>query len=89
MNQKLSITLPSEMVAKINLEVEAGRYASPSEMLQHAMQALTREQDEHTERISEIRSGIARALADPRPPVPAKEAFERLHAYVDRVFSDK
>ena len=89
MNEKLSITLPAEMVAEINLQVEAGRYASPSEMLQHAMQALTREQEEHAERIAEIRADIARSLADPRPPVPTKEAFERLHAYVDHLFSEK
>ena len=89
MNEKLSITLPAEMIADINLQVEAGRYASPSEMLQRAMRALAREQEEHDARLAEIRAGIARSLADPRPPVPAKEAFERLHAYVDRIFSEK
>lgn len=89
MNEKLSITLPAEMVADINLQVEAGRYASPSEMLQRAMQALALEDEERTERIAEVRAGIARSLADPRPPVPAREAFERLHAHVDHVFSEK
>lgn len=87
MNEKLSITLPAEMVDAINLQVEAGHYASPSEMLERAMHALAREREEHAERIAEIRAGIARSLADPRPPVPAKQAIERLHAYVDHVFS--
>jgi Arc/MetJ-type ribon-helix-helix transcriptional regulator len=89
MNEKLSITLPAEMIADINLQVEAGRYSSPSEMLERAMQALAREDEDRVERIAEIRAGIARSLADPRPPVPAKAAFERLHAYVDHVFSEK
>ncbi len=82
MNEKISVSLPAEMIAEINLQVEAGRYASPSEMLQHAMQALAREREEHEERIAEIRGDIARSLADPRPPVPAKEAFERLRGHI-------
>jgi len=89
MNEKLSITLPAEMVAEINLQVEAGRYASPSEMMQHAMQALAREQEEHHKRLDNIRARIKSSMDDPRPPVSAPEAFERLRAYVDQVFSEK
>lgn len=78
MNEKLSITLPADMVADINLQVEAGRYASPSDMLQRALQALAREQEEHAERIAEIRADIARSIADPRPPLTAEQVSARL-----------
>ena len=37
MNAQLSITLPAEMVAVIKQQVEAGRYASTSDMLRAAM----------------------------------------------------
>ena len=82
MTEKLSISLPAEMVAEINQLVEAGRYSSPSEMVRDAIQALAREQEDHSDRLAEIRAGIARSLADPRPPVPADEAFERLRDYI-------
>lgn len=82
MIEKLSISLPTEMVAEINQLVEAGRYSSPSEMVRDAIQALAREQEDHSDRLAEIRAGIARSLADPRPPVPADEAFERLRDYI-------
>jgi antitoxin ParD1/3/4 len=89
MNEKLSITLPAEMVAVIREQVEAGRYASTSEMLEDALRALAREQADDDAQLAEIRADIAHSLADPRPPVPAKEAFQRLHTYVDRLYSEK
>ena len=84
MNEKLSITLPAEMVAEINLQVEAGRYASPSDVLQHAMQAWMRTENEHKERLEEIRASIARSIADPRPPLTEAEVDARLDALMAR-----
>lgn len=89
MNEKLTVTLPAETISAINQQVEAGHYASAGEVLRAAMGALAREEDEHAQRIAEIRAEIATSIADPRPSVPAKEAFERLHAYVDRIYSEK
>jgi putative addiction module CopG family antidote len=87
MNEKLSISLPAEMVAEINLQVEAGRYASPSEMMQHAMQALAREHEERSERIAEMRASIAKSLADPRPPLTGEEVSARLDERMRRALA--
>ena len=84
MNEKLSITLPAEMVAVIKQQVETGRYASTSEMLRAAMQTWMREEDEHAERIEQIRAGIARSIADPRPLLTSAEVEARLDALVAR-----
>ena len=85
MNEKLSITLPAEMVAVIQQQVEAGRYATTSEMLRDAIAAWMREEEEQASQMASIRARIARSLADPRPPVPIDEAFERLEAHIRRI----
>ena len=86
MSEKLSITLPPEMVAVIREQVDTGRYASVSEVLRHAMRSWMREEEEHTERLAAIRARIARSLDDPRPAVPLDEAMGRLEAHVRQGF---
>ena len=44
MNEKISITLPSETVEGVKARVEAGRYSSSSEVGQAALAALEREE---------------------------------------------
>jgi antitoxin ParD1/3/4 len=86
MSEKLSITLPPEMVAVIREQVDTGRYASVSEVLRHAMRSWMREEEEHTERLAAIRARLARSLDDPRPAVPLDEAIGRLEAHVRQGF---
>ena len=66
MSEKLSITLPAEMVALIKQQVEVGRYASTSEVLRVAMRTWMRDEEEHAERLAAIRARIGRSLDDPR-----------------------
>lgn len=80
MNEKLTVTLPAETIDAINHQVEAGHYASASDVLRAAMGALAREEDEHANRIAEIRAEIAASIADPRPSLTADEVKERLDA---------
>jgi antitoxin ParD1/3/4 len=84
MNEKLSITLPAEMVAVIKEQVEAGRYASTSDMLRAAMRRWMRDEDEHAKRIAEIRAEIGEAIADPRPLLTPAEVEARLDALAAR-----
>jgi antitoxin ParD1/3/4 len=78
--EKLSITLPSEMVAIIKSEVDAGRYASTSEVLRDAMRGWIRSEQVHNETLASIRARISASLNDPRPSVSLDEAFKRLEA---------
>jgi antitoxin ParD1/3/4 len=79
--EKLSITLPADMVSVIKAEVETGRYASTSEVLREAMRMWLRREQEHAERIQAIRGRLKRSLDDPRPNVSAEEAFARLETF--------
>lgn len=86
MSEKLSITLPEEMVATIKEQVNSGRYASTSEVLREAMRLWLRDEDEYNERIASIRARLSQSLADPRPAVPLEDAFSRLATHTDRLF---
>lgn len=85
MSEKLTITLPAEMLALIQRQVEAGRYASTSEVLREAVRVWMRDEEEHAERLAAVRARIKRSLDDPRPAVPLEEAFARVKAHAERL----
>lgn len=81
--EKISISLPSEMIAAIRAKVHAGTYASTSEVIRAAMRIWQREEDEHAERLAAIRARIRRSIDDPRPDLTLAEvaaSLDRLHA---------
>ncbi|WP_426237053.1 ribbon-helix-helix domain-containing protein [Pararhizobium sp. DWP1-1-3] len=80
MVEKLSITLPSEMVDAIKSRVEAGSHASTSEVIREAMRTWLRLEEEHEERIEGLRARVKHSLEDPRPNLTGKQARERLDA---------
>ncbi len=76
--EKLSITLPASLARVVREKVESGEYASQSEVIREALEAL---QDQEMERLLagiDLRAARDEAIDDPRPPVPAKETFARL-----------
>lgn len=88
MSEKLSITLPAEMVAVIKQNVESGRYASTSELLREAMRSWLRGEEEHAERLNSIRARIRQSLDDPRPSVSLDDAFARVDSRISSLFHD-
>lgn len=82
--EKLSITLPPEMVTAIKVRVEAGAYASTSEVLREAMRLWLRQEEEHEERMSSIRARVQQSLDDPRPNLTSSQMRERLDALYAR-----
>lgn len=80
MVEKLSITLPTEMVDAIKSRVEAGSYASTSEVLREAMRTWLRLEEEHEERMEGLRARVRLSLEDPRPNLSGKQVRERLNA---------
>jgi len=88
--EKLSITLPTEMVTAIKARVEAGSYASTSEVLREAMRLWLQQEEEYEERMASIRARIERSLNDPRPNLTSAEMRERLDAlYTRHLNSDR
>lgn len=77
--EKISITLPPDMLSAIKHEVEAGAYGSTSEVIRDAMRLWQRRQEEHNARMSVIRARLERA-ANSGDPVPIETAFDEIAA---------
>lgn len=71
--EKLSITLPTEMVNVIKAKVDAGAFASASEVLRDAMRVWMKKKEEHEERLASIRARVQASLNDPRPDLTGEE----------------
>lgn len=80
MVEKLSITLPSEMVNAIKSRVEGGSHASTSEVIREAMRTWLRLEEEHEERIEALRVRVKQSLEDPRPNLSPQQVRRRLDA---------
>jgi antitoxin ParD1/3/4 len=76
--EKISITIPPDMLRAIRESVEAGEYASTSEALRDAVRVWQRQRTEDAERLAAIRTRVRRSLDDPRPSIPLDEAFDRI-----------
>jgi antitoxin ParD1/3/4 len=57
--------------------IAEGRFASMSEVVREGLKALEREQEVLN---AYYRARVEEAINDPRPYVPAREAFERISA---------
>ncbi len=75
----VTVTL-GEMKQKVDERVRSGRYASASEVVRAGLRALEREE---TVLDDYMRRRIEESIADPRPRIPAEDAFARLHAQHD------
>lgn len=72
--EKISITLTPEMNRLIKQRVEAGDFASSSELIREALRVWQKREEEHSERLAAIRARLQNSLDDPRPPVSLDEA---------------
>ncbi|HTR16717.1 MAG TPA: ribbon-helix-helix protein, CopG family [Acetobacteraceae bacterium] len=81
--EKISITLPPDMLQRLRDAVAAGEYASTSEALRDAVRSWDRQRREDAERLAGLRERVARALADPRPSLTEADVLARLDAVLD------
>lgn len=78
MAEKLSITVPADMVDAARRQVSSGSYANISDVFQDAMRVWMRQQDEQEARLSELRMRVQQSLDDPRPRIPMDDVFDQL-----------
>ncbi|TWT09506.1 type II toxin-antitoxin system ParD family antitoxin [Reyranella sp. CPCC 100927] len=81
--EKLSVTLPAELAEMVRGRVEAGDFASDSELVGEALR-IWKERDASLEQaLLRVRAKIEEALNDPRPSVSDHDVgqhLEELHA---------
>lgn len=79
--ERISITLPPDMLFDIKEKIKSGAYASTSEVIREALRVWQRQEAEHLARLSLLRDRLERS-AHSGEPVPLEEAFgtiERMH----------
>jgi antitoxin ParD1/3/4 len=76
--EKISIALPAEMVAEVREAVEAGEYASSSEVVRDALREWTQKRNLHQQGLKELRRVWKQAVKDEIPGASPKEVLSRL-----------
>ena len=79
--EKITITLPQDILASIKKEVHSGSYASTSELIKDAMKLWQKREEEHKSKISSIRERLTLSehSGEPVPLDTAFKTIEKLH----------
>lgn len=83
MNQKLSISLPTEVIDAINYRVDIGIYASAGDVVAAALQALAEKDDDYEARIASIRARVKASIEDSRPSFTSEEMDDWIDSLPD------
>jgi len=75
--EKISITLPPDMLNDIKKKVSSGAYSSTSEVIREAMRVWHKQEEEHQARLSLLRERLEHS-ANSGQPVPLDQAFEQI-----------
>ena len=75
--ERITITLPPDMLASIKKEVSSGSYGSTSELIREAMRMWQKREEEYKARISLIRERLAHSMKSGEP-VPFNTAFKTI-----------
>ena len=76
--EKISIALPAEMLTLVHDAVDAGEYASTSEVVRDALREWTIRRTSRQQGIADLRKLWAKAVKDKTPGVPAEDVMDRL-----------
>lgn len=85
--ERMSITLPSDMVRNIRTQVEEGRYASNSEVIRDALRLWQEREAQRLERIASVRARIAEADSDQRPSLTEADVEQHFRDRLARSLS--
>ena len=76
--EKISIALPSEMVAVVRGAVATGEYASSSEVVRDALRDWTHKRSLRQQGVAELRQVWQEAMRDKRPGADVDDVLDRL-----------
>lgn len=77
-----------EMLRLIRETVDAGEYASTSEVVRDAMRLWHRQRQEHVERLNAIRARVRNSFDDPRTDLSEQDADAALEAALTGIDKD-
>lgn len=78
--EKISITLPFEMLSMIKNKVDSGLYGSTSEVIREAMRLWQRQEELHDNKIKSIQNRLENS-AQSGTPLPLDKAFDILEKH--------
>lgn len=78
--ERITVTMPAEMAAKLRAAVERGEYATTSEVVREALRDWSDEQERRAEALEKFRAMINEARSG--PSYPAEDVFAEIRALV-------
>ena len=78
--ERITVTMPEEMAAKLRAAVDAGSYATTSEIVREALRDWSDYQDRRQAAVERLKEMVAEAEAG--PSYPAEQVFAEIRQYV-------
>lgn len=78
--ERITVTMPEEMAAKLRAAVASGEYATTSEIVREALRDWSDEQERKEAALARLRAMIDEA--DAGPSYPAEQVFAEIRALV-------
>jgi antitoxin ParD1/3/4 len=82
MDRELTIILSDEAARLIEERVQSGAFPSAAAVIGAALDTLAETEAREQRETEWLRTKVQEALDDPRPPVPADEAFARVRNHI-------
>jgi len=73
--ERITITLPPDMLTSIKQKVSAGSYGSTSELIRNALRLWQKKEEEHDAKLSLIRNRLKQSIKSGKP-VPLDAVFD-------------
>lgn len=78
--ERITVTMPEEMAARLRAAVDSGAYATTSEIVREALRDWSDDQDRKEAAVERLRAMVEEARAG--PSYPAEEVFAEIRALV-------
>ena len=85
--ERITVTMPQEMAAKLRAAVDRGEYATTSEVVREALRDWDSERERLDAEYREMRRLLDQARSGGR--LPAAEVFGRVRAHVAKVVAEE
>ena len=85
--ERITVTMPQEMAAKLRAAVDRGEYATTSEVVREALRDWDSERERLDAEYREMRRLLDQARSGGR--LPAEEVFGRVRAHVAKVVAEE